>query len=430
MVLESRKKEHNSNHSLLKTLLILFISYTTVGLCNNGFFSLLPFISEEFSLSRVQIGYYTAFYFSSAALLAIISGSIINRFGPKKSILGGMGCMGIILFCYGMITSYQTILFLSILSGLGMSILTPSVVIGVSRAAPPEKQAFYLGTVQSGYSVGSIIGPALLPLLAVHFNWRVSIQIAAIITLLIGLLTYFIYQEQKVAKHRNVHNTPDIEILGDTDAIDRRVSLKEGLSDILNNKPLLLVCILGILFGAAEGSTFSHFTVFLTEDMELNKVISGLGFAILYIGGVIGMASLGWISDNLFKNRRKPFLFFINLFAGTMFLVFSFLSHNPQSNILLIMVSTFFLGIAVVGWPGAYFVVVGRLAGEEHAGMATGLSVFFIRTGIFLAPIFFGYIADLNGNYRYSWLFFGLLLILASTLYLIKIKRVQLPAKF
>lgn len=430
MVLESNKKQQNNNRSLLKTLLILFISYTTVGLCNNGFFSILPFISEEFSLTRVQIGYYAAFYFSSAALLAIISGSIVDRFGPKKSILAGMGCMGIILFCYGMAASYQIILFLAILAGLGMSILTPSVVMGVSRAAPPEKQAFYSGTVQSGYSVGSIIGPALLPLLAFHFNWRISIQIAATITLLIGLLTYFIYQEQKTVKYNNIHNTEGIEILGNADVLDRGMSLKGGLSDILNNKPLLLVCILGILFGTAEGSTFSHFTVFLTEDMGLNKVISGLGFAVLYIGGVIGMASLGWLSDNFFKNRRKSFLFFISLFAGAMFLVFSFFSRNPQVNIFLIMVFTFLLGVMVVGWPGAYFVVVGRLAGERHAAMATGLSVFFIRTGIFLAPMLFGYIADLSGNYQYSWLSFGLLLILASTLYLIKTKRAQLSAKF
>jgi len=86
-------------------------------------------------------------------------------------------------------------------------------------------------------------------------------------------------------------------------------------------------------------------------------------------------------------------------------------------------VFAFLSGIVVIGWPGAYFVVVGILAGEKYAGMATGLAVLFIRTGIFLAPILFGYIADLNGNYQNSWLSFGLLIILISILYLFKINR-------
>ncbi|HOR41549.1 MAG TPA: MFS transporter, partial [Atribacterota bacterium] len=170
---------------MLKTVLILFLSYTTVGLCNNGFFSILPFLSEEFAISRVQIGYYSAFYFTSAALLALFSGNIVDRFGPKRSILWGMGCMGLTLFCYGWSTSYQLILFLAIFAGLGMSILTPSVVKGTSIIAPPEKQALFLGLVQAGYSVGSIIAPAILPVLALNFSWQISIQITAILTLLI-----------------------------------------------------------------------------------------------------------------------------------------------------------------------------------------------------------------------------------------------------
>ena len=151
--------------------------------------------------------------------------------------------------------------------------------------------------------------PSCLALIAFHLNWRISIQIAAITTLLIGLLTYLIYQEQKATKHIGINGTQGIGILKNTDSIDREISFKDGLSDILNNKSLLMVCILGIVFGTAEGSTFSHFTVFLNEDMGLDKVISGLGFALLYIGGVIGMASLGWISDNFLKIKENRFSF-------------------------------------------------------------------------------------------------------------------------
>ncbi|HOF03747.1 MAG TPA: MFS transporter [Atribacterota bacterium] len=402
---------------MLKTVLILFLSYTTVGLCNNGFFSILPFLSEEFAISRVQIGYYSAFYFTSAALLALFSGNIVDRFGPKRSILWGMGCMGLTLFCYGWSTSYQLILFLAIFAGLGMSILTPSVVKGTSIIAPPEKQALFLGLVQAGYSVGSIIAPAILPVLALNFSWQISIQITAVLTLLIGLLTYIFYQEHKVKLNKN-NISETTGTLEQVKQINNGLSFKESFLSIFINKRLFFICILGIAFGIAEGSTCSHFTIFLTRDIGLNKIVTGLGFAILFIGGVAGMAGLGWISDSFFKKNRQSFLFLMGLFAGTIFLIFSIFFYNLQVHPFFIIINTFFLGSVSIGWPGAYFALVGELAGEKQAGMATGLSLFFIRTGLLLAPIGFGFIADLNASYQYSWFFFGILIILISSLFL------------
>lgn len=422
MALESHKKQQNSNRSLLKTLLILFISYTTVGLCNNGFFSVLPFVAEEFNLTRVQIGYFPAFYFTSAALLAIISGSIVDIFGPKKSILGGMCCMGITLFFYGLSPSYNLILFLAIFTGLGMSILTPSVVKGASRVVPSGKQSFYLGIVQTGYSVGSIVGPSLLTIIAFHFNWRISIQSIAVLTILIVFMTHIFYQERSI-RPDNENFVDSTNVLEDENQLNIWISFKNTLLHALIDKSLFLTCILGMVYGIAEGSAFSHYTIFLTRDLGLSKIITGFGFAIIYIGGLIGMIALGWISDSFFKGNKPMFLFLIGLFAGVMYLIFGFLPHNPHINPLVIILPTFFLGVMAVGWSASYFIVVDELAGEQYAGLALGLALFFNRTGTLLAPIGFGYIADLNGNYRYSWLYFGLLIILISALYLFKINR-------
>lgn len=409
-------KKQEKHYRLIKTLFILFISYTTGGLCNNGFISLLPFVSEEFGLTRMQIGYYSSFFFSSAALLAIFSGNIVDKLGPKKSILWGIFCMGIALFLYGWSSSYQIILLLAIFSGLGMSFLTPSIVKGTSVMAPPERQALFLGMVQSGSTVGSIIGPAALPIIAVSFNWRISIQISAIFTLLIGSLIYFFYQEQNV-RYNLVDNRDNEDIPKNVNQIDNGLSFKKSIFQVLINKALFLICVLGIVFGIAQGSALSHFTIFLTEDIGLNRVTTGFGFATLFIGGVTGMAGLGWISDIFFKENRQFFLFLIGLFNGLTFLIFSIFSHNHQINLFLIIICTFFLGLVSLGWSGAYFVVIGEVASEKHAGMATGLSLFFIRTGIMLAPICFGYIADLSAGYQYSWFLFGLLIILISSMF-------------
>jgi len=421
MVLLAKEEQQKKDNSLLRTLLIISLSYIATGLSQNGFLCLLPFIREEFDLTRVQIGYYSTSFFISATLLAIFSGNIVDKFGSKKSILAGIGCTGIVLLFYGTSPSYQILLILAIFAGLGWSIMTPAVIKGTVIVAPSEKEAFFLGIVQASYNVGSLAGASLLPLLAINFGWRMSVQTIAAFALLTALLTYIFYPVPKVNNNYNNINTQDtVAILEGENHVEeaKTLSFKDSLLTILEDKSLFRICMLGIIFGVSEGSVVSHFAVFLSEDLSLNPIIAGLCFGTLYVGGIIGLIGWGWISDHFFRKKRQIGLFIISSAIGVMFLLFSFSLKTTCINTFLIIVCSLLLGLVSIGWSGAYFAVVGELAGERHAGMATGLSLVFIRTGMLLSPIGFGYLADLKGNYQYSWLFFGLLIIAFSYLFL------------
>jgi hypothetical protein len=54
-------EQKQENNSLLKLLLILTLPYIALGLIQSGFLSLLPFIRNEFIITRAQIGYYSTF---------------------------------------------------------------------------------------------------------------------------------------------------------------------------------------------------------------------------------------------------------------------------------------------------------------------------------------------------------------------------------
>ena len=67
-----------------------------------------------------------------------------------------------------------------------------------------------------------------------------------------------------------------------------------------------------------------------------------------------------------------------------------------------------------------YFVSVGEFAGDKQMGIATGLSLFFVRGGMLVAPPVFGFIADVKGTYQYGWLLFGIVIIVTSSLFLLQ----------
>lgn len=409
MILSRKRTRQTKDYSLAKILTVLFLPYVALSLGQNGFLGLLPFIREEFVLTRAQVGYYSTCFFMSAAVLSIFTGSIVDNLGPKKSMLLGIGCLGCILILHGLSPSYDLLLLMAFVAGLGFSIITPSVTKAVMIATPQEKRAFSMGVTQTGFGLGGIIGASFLPFLGESLGWRIAVQFAAVFILLTVPFVYKLYQEQDNIK--NVIDTPE-------EPAGEKRTFKSNLLSLFANKPLFQICVLGIVFGISEEAMITHFVVFLSEDLNMSRVAAGLGFGTLHLGGMIGLLGWGYFSDRLFRSDRRLSLFLIGLSSGLMYLFFGlFLNHSQVSQVFIFVLS-FLFGFLALGWPGVYLASVGEVAGGKQAGIATGLALLFVRVGMLVAPPIFGLIADASGCYKNSWLIFGFVIIGISCLFL------------
>ncbi len=379
-------------------------------LTHNGFLALLPFVREEFVLTRAQVGYYSTSLFLSSAVLAIITGSIVDRVGPKKGLMFGVICLGSMNLLFGFSPSYAILLMLAFIAGVGQSIITPSVNKGVMNETPTEKRAVSMGIMQSGVGIGGLAGAGLLPLLGQLLGWRMTIQIAGTFAILMGFLIYKVY-------HERVDTSEQSASLG-----HQKDSFKENFKAFKNNVHLLLVnrhflltCLFGIILaGLSVGAVLSHFTVFLSEDLQMDRAAAGLGLGFFQIGGILGRPTWGWLSDRFFMGNRKSTLSVLGLLAGLFFLITGLFFNTPQANHTAIYLFTFVMGFFIFGWAGVYFVAVGELAGSSTVGAATGMALLANRIGILSAPPIFGLIADLTGSYSFSWLLFGVISLINS----------------
>lgn len=377
------------------------------GFSQNGLLCLLPFMREEFVLTRTQVGYYSTSVFLSAAAISVFSGSVVDTLGPRKSIILGIVYIDLIMIFYGQSSSYIIVLFLALLFGFGVSIITPSVIKGTIMATSSGERAFSIGFTQSGFGFGSIIGASLLPLLGENFGWRVAVRISTIIILIICFLIYKFYKEP--------HN---ISLVIDTPK--ELLPFKDNFLFLFTNKPLFRFCLLSIIFGISLGAVTTHFTVFLSEDLSLSRTMAGICFGMLQLGGFISRPGWGFISDRIFRGNRRFSLFIIGLSIGIFYLFFGLFLNNSGVNIMIVLLLSFFLGCSALGWSGVNFVTIGEFAQTQQVGIATGLSLLFIRLGILITPPIFGLIADVRGNYEYSWLIFGVIIVFLSLLFLLK----------
>ncbi|MDI9597760.1 MAG: MFS transporter [Atribacterota bacterium] len=409
MNLSTDNPKKDTKYDLIKILFVLFIPYIALSIGQNGFLGLLPFVREEFVLSRVQIGYYSTSFFIGAALISVFTGIIVDKIGPKKGMLLGIGLLGAFLLIHGLSPTYNFLLLMGFLAGFGFSLITPSVTKAVILTTTREKRAISMGFTQTGFGIGGMVGASFLPFLGNILGWRITVLLTAVFILLIGPLIFKLYQEKNYIK--NIVDIPENQG-------EKRSSFRYHILSLIKNKSLFRLCVLGIIFGISEGSTLSHFVVFLSEDLNMTKVMAGVGFATLHLGGMIGLIICGSFSDRFYQTDRRKSLFIIEFSTGIVFLFIGLLLTHPSMSLTLVFILSFILGFFVLGWPGVYLTSVGEFAGSNKAGLATGFALLMIRIGMLLSPTIFGYIADIQSHYQYSWLFFGLLITISSLFFL------------
>ncbi len=386
---------------------MLSLPYLAISLNNNGFLSLLPFVQDDFALTRAQVGSYTTLFFASAALLAVFTGSLVDRLGSRTGIVIGLGCMGSAMLLYGFAPSFPVLLGLTFVAGLGFSIITPSVNKGVMTGAPPDKRATSMGIMQSGIGIGGFAGASLLPVLGEAVGWRLTIQSTAVFALLIAAAVFVTYRDSTGASEIS----PD------------RNAWKADLISLFSNLRILAVCCLGMVYGSLLGSAITHYTVFLSGDLRFSAAMAGLGLGILHIGGIGGRPLWGWLSDSVFGGDRSLTLFSVGLITGGLYLLMGITAYTTTFPPAMMYTFSFALGLSVLSWISVYFVAVGEMADKRQAGTATGMALLFNRVGILAAPPLFGLLADATGTYQLSWLLLGGLAVCAAAIFYLSHQR-------
>jgi len=399
--------EKNSKESLnWKFLLLLSTGYLALSVNQQGFLALLPFLREEFMLSRAQAGLYNTFFFLSATTIAIFSGRLVDLLGSKKGMLLGVGSVGCFMILQALAPTYNIILMLALMMGVGFSLLTPAVTKGVMESVLPKNRATSMGIMQTGLGIGGFAGASFLPILGGIYGWRSAIILSGIFAFLIVLVIQILYRED--SQKRDIKKSNKEE---------QKTSFKKDFLILIRNKKLLWICILGHSFGLTVSAVVSHYAIFLHQDLGKSMALAGLGLGVLQVGGLLGRPTWGWLSDRIFHGNRRMSIIAMSLIICFMFIIFGIFVNNPAVSHTLILILSFIMGFAVLSSMTLLFTTAAELAGEKYTGTATGLALIFSRLGMLVSPPLFGLIADLQGNYSYSWIIWGVVCVIFTTIF-------------
>jgi len=341
---------------------------------------LMPVAAGELGVPPSYVGIFMSLLYLGATVSAPVSGYFIDRFGPI-----GVSQICLILTALGLgavsIPSVPMVVVGTLLMGLGYGPVTPASSHLLVRTTPASMMSVVFSVKQTGVPLGGALAGAVVPQLVGYFGWKLSaVWVGAASLLLCAGLHPFRQQFDRERSHRS------------------RLSWRNVIRAIqmtMSRPELRQIVIASFFFSTMQLCLISFIVTYLIEDIGMTLVEAGMILAAAQVSGVVGRVVWGALADRYVKPRLMLGLLGLAMAAGAL----AAAGFSPQWPYAAILIASAVFGAAAIGWNGVYLAEVARVATAEHAGMATGGSLFFTFCGILLGLPAFSLIIDSTGSY-------------------------------
>ena len=332
------------------------------------------------------------------------TGNLIGRFGATR--VFQLLLVSAILGILALATARPTLAVVgAVMLGIATGPMNPSGSSVLARISPLRWQPFIFSVKQCGTPGGGMLAGALLPALALLYDWRLALMIIPVIGMTMILLLAFNRGYLDAPKRRPVPFS-----LADT---------TRTLKLVTTHIELRRYSIIGFIFAACQLSTGSYLVVYLWENVAMSPAQAGAVYAVFHASGVTARVILGFIAGRMISTPILLALLGVTMAFGTAALTL-FTPHWPIWAIYAVVIA---LGASGNGWVGLFLSEVARLAPDGEIATATGGVQVFMYSGIGGGPALFLAILTVSGGYQAPFLFFAIAAFLASGLLLARRKR-------
>ena len=144
---------------------------------------LFPLLKDEFGVSYAALGLLPAAFNIASGLTQAPVGFLVDRFGARRLLIGGLVLESLAFLAMGAIGLYPAMLGLMVIAGLANSVYHPADYAILSAAVDERRigRAFSIHTFP-GF-LGNAVTPALAIYLALAFGWQGALLLAGVLGL-------------------------------------------------------------------------------------------------------------------------------------------------------------------------------------------------------------------------------------------------------
>lgn len=373
-------------------VVLLAVLFGVVGLDRLVIVYLFPVLMPELGLNNTQAGAIASVLALTWAISTWVLGSLSDRFGRKKILIGSAVFFSLMTSFTGVAKSFYSMLAVRGLLGIGEGGVFSTSVAKIDEISTPRKRGLNLGIHQSFFPLLGIgLGPIIATQPILHMRWEAVFFVLGIPGIILTMVLAKI-----------MRNTPPRSVQAN------QLNEKGSAVAVLKFRNVWLTTLIGSLFqtGLFVFSTFVALYLTKVAGLPLSVVgliISGWGF-----GGFLGMIIVPAISDRV---GRRIVLVLSAALYGVLMLAFVVAEAAPIAKFANLFAAGFFgfgiapLFLAVIPCES----VPPRLTGSA-VGVPTAVSEL---VGGVLMPVLAGGLADKFGL-TYPMLIVGVVSILSA----------------
>jgi ACS family glucarate transporter-like MFS transporter len=165
-------------------------------------------IVDAYHLTDVQLGKVFSAMLAGYALFQTVGGHLADRYGPRRVLTIGVVWWGVFTALTALVPANiagALWLFMAVrfLLGAGEAVIYPAANKFVASWIPVRERGIANGWIFAGVGAGAGLAPPLITYLMVHYGWRSSFWVCAVIGLLAGAV-WFIAARDTPGEHPRV----------------------------------------------------------------------------------------------------------------------------------------------------------------------------------------------------------------------------------
>ncbi len=152
---------------------------------------LFPWLKEAFHVGFTELGVLLTIFFVVSCAVQTLSGFVVDRFGPRPILFGGITLLALAAFGFSISTSYEMLAAFAVVAGIGNGVFHPVDYTLLNRKIHSSR----LGHAFSVHGITGSLGWALAPVMMVSttlaFSWRVALASAGVLALVVLVVLWF-----------------------------------------------------------------------------------------------------------------------------------------------------------------------------------------------------------------------------------------------
>jgi len=372
------------------------ISLYVSGSVYLGFTAAFEPITNEFGWSYTQVSLAASLRGLEVGLLVPVAGMLMDRWGPRRLVAGGVALSGLGLMLLSQINSLAMFYASFILVSAGVSTATTTLLMTVVANWFRKKGGLAMGIAASGVSFGGLLIPLITGLVDT-FGWRQAMIVMGVGMWAIPLPLSLLLRH----KPERYGYLPDGEdprsILGE--GRSRPEASNEahvGAKEALTSWTFWIIALAFLCQVLPVSAVNTHIMPYLSS-LGIARSTSSLIASALPMLTIIGRVGFGWFGDRVDKKGVTALALALTS-LGVLTLGFT---STGRTWVLVV-----FLIVFGVGWGGAVPMLNGLLReyfGRERLGTIVGFAGSVMMVGVITGAPLAGWVFDHWEDYQPAW---------------------------